>query len=106
MHTPGPWTTGTNRPGRVFSTMAGAGFVASCCQFADDESAPNRREAANARLIAAAPQLLEALRFTEEAAAFIAALLAGGPTLKQVYLAHDELLGLRNIARDAIEAAS
>jgi hypothetical protein len=65
-HTPGPWMV--DRPGTLFHirTMDEInGTVATCdpCDFATQE------QLANARLIAAAPELLEALRELVESVA-------------------------------------
>lgn len=52
-HTPGPWVIGRSSPGAI---VAPSGLVV-----ADANMAPNGQMAANARLIAAAPDLLAAL---------------------------------------------
>lgn len=52
-HTPGPWRIGKRFPGRV---IRGDRVVALCTPNGCDDS-PNAEEAANARLIAAAPTL-------------------------------------------------
>lgn len=61
-HTPGPWRTGGLSGGAVFS---GEKMVAAV--YGDDrECNVDKRMQANARLIAAAPELLEALRDLDE----------------------------------------
>lgn len=63
-HTPGPWRQGINFPSRI---IAGDGdnsrIVAGTCLPVDEDS-PNEIELANACLIAAAPDLLAALKRT------------------------------------------
>ena len=54
-HTPGPWHTGTDEDGHVVYNESG-GFIADAGLDDGDEG----EEAANARLIAAAPDLLAA----------------------------------------------
>lgn len=56
-HTPGPWHVGTKYPCRVISDTDKS-IPAFCC-LPDDEGSESDREKANARLIAAAPELLE-----------------------------------------------
>jgi hypothetical protein len=56
-HSPAPWSTGTDEDGHVVYS-ADLEFVAECGS--DDGDA--EREAANARLIAAAPDLLAAIK--------------------------------------------
>jgi len=69
-HTPGPWQTDQaehDAPYQDIRIHAGKGSI--CCVWIDD--APlhdyNAEQRANARLIAAAPELLEALRWTARA---------------------------------------
>lgn len=70
-HTPGPWECNEVRTqtGRAFRIGAGEMLVAGkgCCIIYDDyPGRPDNERAANARLIAAAPEMLAALRnFTE-----------------------------------------
>jgi len=61
-YTPGPWKIGSRHPGRV---IADGAFVACCTSHPDDDDQPNEVEAANARLIAAAPELVVALEDLE-----------------------------------------
>lgn len=64
-HTPGPWVMFANSLG-VGVTAKGSADVARCNGFYE----PNRKrdeEIANARLIAAAPDLLEALQYVMSA---------------------------------------
>lgn len=60
--TKGPWRQGKNYPSRV---IAGDGeearIICGTCLPADEDS-PNETELANAKLIASAPELAEALR--------------------------------------------
>ncbi len=72
-HTPGPWrVTGPN-------VRAGHALLAIVCDHWADEKTPEPEKEANARLIAAAPDLLDALKeitlehgMTEKARAAIA----------------------------------
>ena len=61
-HTPGPWTLGTRHPGRVLARGSVNGFVAMVCALAEDTASPSEQELANARLIAAAPALKDAVQ--------------------------------------------
>lgn len=62
-HTPGPWTQGKKYPAIILSNNEnGNRFVATTCRNSDDEYQPTEKELANARLIAAAPDLLEVLK--------------------------------------------
>ncbi len=66
-HTPGPWVLNEVRTqcGRAFRIGSGEMVEAGkgCCIIYDDYPGdPNNQRAANARLIAAAPEMLEALR--------------------------------------------
>ena len=56
-HTPGPWRTGAGNFGRI---LAGRIIVA---ETHTDDTFGEREELANARLIAAAPELLDAMRW-------------------------------------------
>lgn len=65
-HTPGPWMIAeTNQDDEQISAEvhAPSGYIASVLRILDDESTPEdiAEHLANARLIAAAPELLEAL---------------------------------------------
>jgi hypothetical protein len=62
-HTPGPWTVGTKHPGRVFSQHFNVAFTT----IPQDEGTETEEEKANARLIAAAPEMLKALKFISDA---------------------------------------
>ena len=57
-HTPGPWRVVEDRVPSSLEVYAGKTAIAECWRRADVET-----EIANARLIAAAPDLLEALEF-------------------------------------------
>ena len=60
-HTPGPWVTDDTLPGNVYSSDATGSIIATVTGF---EWARRGKtvEKANARLIAAAPDMLEALK--------------------------------------------
>ena len=59
-HTPGPWHVGGKGNAIVYADVEGGSYaVANAVTF---HGQPNFEDAANARLIAAAPDLLEALR--------------------------------------------
>lgn len=61
-HTPGPWTVGDEVNPLVYSASGGA-YVAQVLAYSDGATGASRPEAtADALLIAAAPELLEALR--------------------------------------------
>lgn len=60
-HTPGPWRVGKLVPAMIFDSHYGD-TVATVATFA----APESVIAANARLVAAAPELLEALKVLRE----------------------------------------
>ena len=64
-HTPGPWTADKLQDRDTFNIFAN-GFVSAMCQVSRMEnstrSTSGNETAANARLIAAAPDLLEALQ--------------------------------------------
>ncbi len=65
-HTPGPWkVTGLSRHGfycKVRGTRLGGKFQVAHCPFVPDSREDKVEAEANARLIAAAPHLLEALQ--------------------------------------------
>lgn len=63
-HTPGPWKFDRNNDGLIAFRIAGNGLILADALFKNTiEHAPQRTEAeANARLIAAAPELLEKLQ--------------------------------------------
>ncbi len=65
-YTPGPWKVTTDRHGRptmVFSVSRGKGVAKTAWDgYAEQSDKEAAEEAANARLIAAAPDLLEALK--------------------------------------------
>ena len=90
-HTPGPWTVAPTNSGLMIRSEAQPGYLAEI-RYAKDE----RQHKANARLIAAAPALAEALRAIIEqhdsgasyiagydASHFIAALESARAALKQ-----------------------
>jgi hypothetical protein len=58
-HTPGPWTTSFAENGTVYAASLAEPHGENLIAYLP----VNRRESANARLIAAAPQLLEAAQF-------------------------------------------
>ena len=60
-HTQGPWEQGKRHPGRVIARGAHK-FIATCTRHQDDDDMPHDEERANAQLIAAAPEMLEALK--------------------------------------------
>lgn len=59
--TPGPWRVGRDDPTRVYSDRRGAQLVAQCSAGSPIDEALSEAQA-NARLIAAAPDLLAACR--------------------------------------------
>lgn len=59
--TPGPWVTDEHNRGKVYCSDATGSIVAQCDQF-DFAPRPRSEQEANARLIAAAPELFEALK--------------------------------------------
>lgn len=61
-HTPGPWDYDCDSGGCYFKLSAGEEAIIDCCDFC---STPTINTEANARLIAAAPELLEALELAE-----------------------------------------
>ncbi|MNJ10723.1 hypothetical protein D3C77_48850 [compost metagenome] len=66
-HTPGPWTFERLRAGSIWAIQAGATCVAEIVRWATTDPAALAEREANARLIAAAPELLEALERLLEA---------------------------------------
>jgi hypothetical protein len=65
-HTPGPWKSTPIPASRCYKIDAGAGGVhwkELATVWGNDDLGLNRQGSANARLIAAAPELLEALRW-------------------------------------------
>lgn len=58
MNTPRPWKQGVKHPGRVFSNFK----VVAYCTAPEDEGSETKEEKANARLITASPDLLEACK--------------------------------------------
>ena len=64
-HTPGPWKVGARHPGRIIAPESHTIIAYTT----EDDEMPREHEAANAQLIAAAPEMLEAL---EETAQFLA----------------------------------
>lgn len=61
-HTPGPWTL--DGPHQVWAESVGE-YVAITAEIEDFDAVPRDQAEANARLIAAAPDLLEALKLAE-----------------------------------------
>ena len=57
-HSPGPWRTGSKHPCRV---IADGHLVAYACE-PQDEGTEYKEQIANARLIAAAPRMLQTLQ--------------------------------------------
>jgi hypothetical protein len=62
LHTSGPWCLDDRYPGKVYCDDALGSLVAECGPFRFTISERHKEVGANARLIAAAPELLEALR--------------------------------------------
>lgn len=62
-HTPGPWSVIQGFRGIVISGFA---YEVAHCDDTRDNSPPETEIAANARLIAAAPDMLDALRMAEK----------------------------------------
>ena len=65
LHTPGPWTVGKMNKTRIHATQAG--YLIGQALPSEPNSAPQEQCEANARLIAAAPDLLEAAKVVVEA---------------------------------------
>lgn len=62
-HTPGPWHIDEDpRPGMEWNRHINSAPAMTVCFMAHSDGNAPERDAANARLIAAAPELLEALR--------------------------------------------
>ncbi len=62
-HTPGPWQVGNRHPCRIIANNGGAyDLIGTTCEI-DDEGTEYEHQVANARLIAAAPELLASLKF-------------------------------------------
>lgn len=69
-HTPGPWTTDSINQTTIWSS-SGDGLIADCAEFlgfANARALPVQKRQANARLVAAAPELYEALRVIADSA--------------------------------------
>lgn len=62
LHTPGPWRVNKKVNTSVEQATAPQGMVLICQCEDPDGARINKEDAANARLIAAAPELLEALK--------------------------------------------
>ena len=78
--TPGPWRVGDNVPDNDTSILADfAGHPTTICECFNHARIGRNDDKANARLIAAAPDLLEALRLVLEHAEWIAAVHVGTP---------------------------
>jgi hypothetical protein len=87
-HTPGPWTL--DEPHQVWAEAVGE-YVAITAEIEDFDTVPRDQAEANARLIAAAPDLLEALKLAErhcpvnsEAEILARAAIAKAETITQV----------------------
>jgi hypothetical protein len=62
-HTPGPWSVqGDDRPGMQWNRHIHSSPNVAVCFMAHSDGKDNARDEANASLIAAAPELLEALQ--------------------------------------------
>jgi hypothetical protein len=85
-HTPAPWTA--NASGLIYRQVSddddGAPFVCDVC---DNPLEYTDQERANARLIAAAPDLLEALELCEDVLAELARLDDGTPSISALHAA-------------------
>lgn len=68
-HTPGPWTAHLSATRKTLCVTAPDAWV--CGELHNRESMSDDEAWANARLIAAAPELLEALRAAESAMAYV-----------------------------------
>lgn len=66
-HTPGPWAVDSDDPSDVVETVRGGMLLARAYQIGEDKTDWERARRANARLIAAAPELLEALKAVRSA---------------------------------------
>lgn len=62
MHTPGPWNTGIKHPCRVIAHNSNHVVALTCREEDDNGGDHSERDADNARLIAATPDLLEACK--------------------------------------------
>lgn len=101
-HTPGPWRQGENYPSRILAGEGSAArIVAGTCLPVDEET-PNETELANARLIAAAPDLLEALKLYMASVELMNAAMKDGGN---VHGALSALVGAEDMANWAIAKA-
>lgn len=66
LHTPGPWRVNKKVNTSVEQATAPQGMVLICQCEDPDGARLNKEDAANARLIAAAPELLEALQIAQQ----------------------------------------
>ena len=97
-HTPGPWTFKLDAHGRGIINANGC-WIGTTWTKTDDDVAVTYPAEANARLIAAAPDLLDFAARFEAAVGF---LVAGLPTNHAVA---KDLIGLRDTARAALSKA-
>lgn len=100
-HTPGPWTLSFNQPASGYAHCwfieSSQGTVAHVFQHAANPKTPNRNLDGNARLIAAAPALLEALQGLFEHCSMIHSQWGDGCNQKQADAAKAK--GLAAIAK-------
>ena len=61
-HTPGPWTTNQSEPHCIEATDHPSNGTPLICEMFNSSHIPQDEQLANARLIASAPDLLEALQ--------------------------------------------
>lgn len=95
-HTPGPWNLSSIGDGRTYVEASNETADDIACLLMDHDQ---RQNAANARLIVAAPDLLDfTRRFESSAGFFIAALPTNHGVAK-------DLIALRELARAAIAKA-
>jgi len=62
MHTPGPWEVGIKHPCRVFNRELKKQIALTCPEMDDTAKDHTEEQSANARLTAAAPDLLQACK--------------------------------------------
>jgi hypothetical protein len=88
MHTPGPWTMDEVRTdsGRAFRIGSGEMLKAGkgCCIIYDDHGHRDNQRKANARLIAAAPEMYDFLRWLREGSADAALVALWGDKMVSV----------------------
>ncbi len=99
-HTPGPWMTGSGDCHGVYGPKQNGHqqLVARCPDHHKSHEYDSQNMAANARLIAAAPEMLEALRLVARA-------IEANPQLRDVLLYSEGTHGDRLYPFDAVPAA-